>query len=87
MVQKPREFSLLDIRGDFTNFIEIRQELDGSGNALYIGYSYKPNASTSEEVWFIVKRTFTGTSLTRQQLPDTGLKFNLAWDDRATYFE
>lgn len=82
-----QDFSLLTLRGDVTNFLELRMENDANGNPIYIGYSKNPNASTADSVWFIVKITYDGNqSPTRQQLPNAGIKFSYVWDSRATYF-
>lgn len=87
MTQRPKDYSQVNIQGSLTDFVEQRQENDANGNPLYTAYSYKPNASTTEEVWFITKQTWDGNNaLTRRQLPDSGVKFAYAYDSRATYF-
>lgn len=79
------DFSVLTVRGDANRFLEKRYAYNGS-NLEYEGWSYKPNASTSEEIWLILKYSYTGSMVIRQQLPDNGPSFKYAWDDRATYF-
>ncbi|HTJ53640.1 MAG TPA: hypothetical protein VL443_29500 [Cyclobacteriaceae bacterium] len=64
---------------------EKRIEYDGN-NPIYVGWNKEPNASTAKETWYIIKNTFSGSNLTRSQLPDEGALFNYAWDDRATLF-
>ena len=61
-------------------------DYDGSNNLIYIGYNKKPNAPTAESSWYIVKLTYSGSNVTRYQLPDTGAKFGYDWDNRTTFF-
>ena len=66
---------------------EIRTENSGSGQILYIGKCQSPGGDTAEPIWFIKKLYYDGMNfLNRVQLPDDGLGFKYAWDDRATYF-
>ena len=68
-------------------FIEKRMDYDGSNNMIYIGYSRIANASTSAPVWFIAKLAYNGSNKqTRYQLPNNGVNFGYAWDDRTTSF-
>lgn len=84
---KIADFSFLNLRGDVTNFLELRMENDVNGNPIYIGYSQYANAATYAEVWFIVKVTYDANqSPTHQQLPNAGINFSYVWNDRATYF-
>lgn len=81
------DYSRLSITGDVSQFLEIRMENDGDGNPIYIGYTEQPNAATDALVWFILKITYDGNgSPTLQELPNDGVRFIYAWDDRATYF-
>lgn len=84
--QRIKDYSNIEIIGDSSVFWEKRMENDGNGNPIYVGHNRHANASTSEESWYIVKITYSGTSPTRYQLPDDGPQFKYAWDDRATYF-
>lgn len=81
-----RDFSLLNVTGDPGSFWEQRMAYDGSGNLEYLGFCKQPNGSTSESIWLIVKYTYSGSNVTRQQMADDGPKFGYAWDSRATYF-
>ena len=84
--QRIGDYSIANAELDLSMLWEKRIENDGSGNPLYIGYNKEPNASTSTLGWFIIKNTYSGTFLTRSQLPDDGPQFKYAWDSRATYF-
>lgn len=87
MAQRIKDYSLLSMKGDIGLFFETRLENDASGNPLYVGYTNKVRAATSDSVWFIVKMGYDGNGfLDRKQLPDNGTKFTYSWDDRATYF-
>lgn len=67
--------------------LEKRIENDVDGKILYVGYSKTPNADTSLPVWMIHKFSYDGNGfLSRDQLPDDGVQFTYAYDDRATYF-
>jgi len=74
------------VYGDLGMFLEKRISYDGSNNPEYIGYNREPNAATDIETWLVFKMTYTGTNLTRYQLPDDGVQWKYTWDDRATYF-
>jgi len=81
------DLSTIEPRGDFSFFYESRMENDANGNPIYIGYAQEPNLGTAVEKWFIVKVTYDANqSPTRYRLPDSGVGFKYAWDDRATYF-
>lgn len=82
---KIADFSSINIRGQIDQFMEKRYAYTGS-NLEYEAWSKIPNASTAQPIWFIVKYTYTGSSVTRHQLPDDGVNFDYVWDDRATYF-
>ena len=81
-----KDFSVLEIFEQADIFLERRQSYDGGGLLQYIGYSKNPNEDTAADSWYIVKLTYSGSSLTRYQLPDNGPSFSYVWDDRATYF-
>lgn len=83
--QRLNDYSYLNVVGDATIFWEKRIEYSGS-NPIYIGYNRKANAPTSEDSWYIVKVTYSGSDPTYYQLPVDGPVFKYAWDDRATYF-
>lgn len=83
---KVKDFSYLEARGLVSQFLEIRVEYDGSNNPIFVGYNHTPNAGVDSPTWFIVKENYTGGNLTRQQLPDDGVRFVYTWTDRATYF-
>lgn len=82
---RPIDFSNIAVRGDLNDFMEKRFVYSGS-NLEYIGWTQTANASTSAPVWFIVKNSYNGSNITRQQLPDDGPYFKYVFDDRATYF-
>jgi len=87
MVQKLKDFSIAELRGDLGLFLEKRMENDGSGNPIYIGYTREAGAATSDAVWFIVKVTYDGSgSPTYYALPNAGINFEYIWNSRATYF-
>jgi hypothetical protein len=82
-----KDLSKIEPQGDFSFFYESRMENDANGNPIYIGYTQVPNSGTDVERWFIVKVTYDANqSPTRYQLPDAGVAFKYAWDDRATLF-
>lgn len=87
MVSYPliKDFSILHNQADTAMFLEQRIEYSGD-NAIYIGYTRQASAPTDAAVWFIVKLTYSGSNVTRVQLPDSGASFEYAWDDRVTYF-
>lgn len=87
--QSLQDTSHMPVAADAAMFWERRQELNGDGNPVYIGWNRTPNASTTALSWFIVKFTYTGTtptSFTRYQIPIPGVEFKYAWDSRANYF-
>jgi len=84
--QKLQDYSNLSLFGKADMFYEKRIENDGSGNPLYIGYTNKAGATEDDEVWFIVKLTYTAGYVTRVQLPDDGVGFKYAYSARATLF-
>lgn len=71
---------------DVEDLLEGRFENNGEGNPIYIGYSPFPNADTSLSIWYIRKIIYDGENVVRTQLPDGGIKFAYAWDDRDSYF-
>ncbi len=82
-----KDYSVIDIVADVSEFMELRMENDANGNPIYLGYNKTPNAGTATNGWFIVKLTYDANqSPTRQQLPDAGVGFKYIWDNRATYF-
>lgn len=83
--QQLKDWSIAELQGDLGMFLEKRMAYDGD-NLEYVGYNREPNASTSDSSWFIIKNTYSGTNITRYQLPDDGPQFKYAWDDRATFF-
>lgn len=69
------------------DFFESRFENDANGNPIYAGWSPTPDASTSEQIWFIKKIFYDANqAVIRVQMPDDGVKFTYSWDSRATYF-
>jgi len=80
------DMSRLQTSIDATTFLEMRMENNGDGNPIYIGYNKTPNAGTAVQSWFIIKITYSGTSVVRKQLPTRGVVFKYAWDDRASIF-
>ncbi len=82
---RPLDFSVMPIRGDADDFLEKRYAYNGS-NLEYVGWSKKPNCPTDSELWYVIKLSYSGSSVVRQQLPDEGPFFKYTWDDRATYF-
>lgn len=82
---RPLDFSVFPIEGNADDFLEKRYAYNGS-NLEYEGWSKKPNCATTQPLWYIVKYTYTGSNVIRQQLPVEGPYFKYVWDDRATYF-
>jgi hypothetical protein len=69
------------------DFFEARFENDANGNPIYAGFTPTPNASTAQGIWFIKKIFYdSNQSVVRIQMPDDGVKFSYAWDDRASLF-
>ncbi len=83
---RPLDFSVMPIRANADDFLEKRYSYTVAGLLEYEGWCKKPNGATSANIWNIVKYTYTGTSIDRQQLPDDGPFFKYSWDSRATYF-
>ena len=81
-----KDFSILENFASSELFLEKRMAYDGGGNLEYVGYTRVPNESVDADTWYIIKMTYTGTSVTRYQLPDSGPGFRYVWDDRSTYF-
>lgn len=87
MVQKQRinDSSIVSLQGDVGMFLEKRMAYNGD-DLEYVGYNREPNAATTDLSWFIIKNTYSGSDITRYQLPDDGAQFKYAWDSRASYF-
>lgn len=83
---KVKDFSYLDVQGLASQFMEIRIDYGVGNLPLYVGYNHTPNADPDAETWYIVKLTYSGTNLIRQQLGDMGVTFSYSYTDRATYF-
>jgi len=78
--------ALTDVFED-ADLYEVRMENDTLGNILYVGKSITPNASESDNIWFIKKLTYDGNGFVNYiQLPINGGGFLYSWTDRATYF-
>lgn len=82
---RPFDFSVIQVEMNADQLLEKRFAYTGS-NVEYEGWAKKPNASTAEPVWYIVKYTYNAALRTRHQLPNDGPNFKYIWDDRATYF-
>lgn len=66
---------------------EIRLENDNGGSVLYVGKNIVPDAPTDDPSWYIKKLSYDGNGfVNRVQLPDDGIGFKYAWDDRASIF-
>jgi hypothetical protein len=66
---------------------EIRLENDNGGSVLYVGKNITPNADTAAPTWYIKKLSYDGNGFVdRVQLPDDGIGFKYAWDDRTNIF-
>lgn len=87
MAQKQiiKDYTLAEVVGDLGMFFEKRLSYSGT-DVEYVGYNREPDASTTEETWFIIKNEYSGGNLTRYRLPDNGPQFKYAWDSRASYF-
>ena len=83
---KIKDFSYLQVRGLASQFLETRIDYVGGSNPIYIGYNTTPNASEDVATWYIVKLSYTGINMERQQLGNLGIQFAYVWTDRATYF-
>lgn len=83
---KVKDFSYLDVEGFMSQFMEIRIDYVGGDNPIYVGYNRTPNADVDASTWYIVKLTYSGSNLTRQQLGSLGVTFSYSWTNRATYF-
>ena len=87
MTQRLYEKNPLHLFGEALTFMEIRMENDGNGNPIYVGYAQTPNLGTAVEEWFIVAIEYDGNQgPVRYRLPDAGVIFKYAWDNRATLF-
>lgn len=83
---KVKDFSFLDVKGFASQFLEIRIDYGAGSVPLYVGYNHTPNADVNANTWYIVKLTYSGTNLTRQQLGNMGVTFTYNWTNRATFF-
>lgn len=83
---KIKDFSYLEVRGFAAQFLEILIDYDGGSNPVYIGYNVRPNAAQDSPTWYIVKLYYSGSNLTRQQLPVNGVRLVYQWALRTTYF-
>lgn len=68
------------------DLLEGRFDNNADDNPIYIGYSPIPNADPALPVWYIQKITYDGQAIIRKQIPDDGVKFAYAWNDRFDYF-
>lgn len=59
-------------------FLDVRYAYDGSDNLIYIGRHFMHNAATTDEKWSIVKLTWDGGNISRQEIIEG------AWDNRAS---
>lgn len=69
--------------------VAIRQQVDGSGNAIYIGRA-KPGTSESDTKWQISFNSYSGTSLTSRTWPQNSFgnpssEYEFSWSSRAGY--
>jgi len=83
--QQLKDYSIAELTADVGTYLEKRMSYSGD-NLEYVGYNREPNAATTDTTWFIIKMTYSGSNVTRYQLPDNGVEFKYAWDSRATYF-
>jgi hypothetical protein len=83
---KPFDFSVIRVEMSADQLLEKRFSHTGLSSIEYEGWAKKPNASTAEPIWYIVKYVYDAGLKVRQQLPDEGPEFEYIWDDRATYF-
>ena len=83
---KIKDFSYLEVQGLAAQFLEIRIDYDGGADPVYVGYNPTANAGEASDTWFIVKLSYSGGNLVRQQLGNKGRTFSYSWTDRATYF-
>lgn len=69
------------------DFFEARFENDANGNPIYAAWTPIVNGDPSLKIWFIKKIHYdSNQSVIRVQMPDDGVTFTYAFDDRATYF-
>ena len=64
--------------------LTFRQSYDTNGRLQYYGEA-APGAVTSNSVWRISKRIYSGNKLSGQVWADGDTKFNKEWDERAGY--
>jgi len=83
---KVKDFSFLNVQGFAAQFMEILIDYDGGSNPVYIGYNHTPSADQGASTWYIVKLSYSGGNLVRQQLGSLGVTFSYVWTNRATYF-
>jgi len=84
------DFSHVDTRWDTDTFLEKRNAYDANDNVEYQGWA-QPGTATNATGWHIVKHTWSagtvsGFNLTRTRQASDQVKFDKAWDSRATYF-
>lgn len=58
-------------------------DYDGSGNCIYEGWA-APGTATSAAKWAIIKRTYSGTSVTVEQWAGGATTAVNIWDNRAS---
>jgi len=84
---KIQDYSILHNQANTELFLEKRMDYDGSGNMIYVGYTRIANGSTAAPIWYIIKLIYDGSDqLVRYQLPESGVNFGYAWDNRTTSF-
>lgn len=83
---KIEDYSRILTRANTELFLEKRMDYDGSNNLIYVGYNKTPNASVDATTWLIFKLTYSGSNVTRYQLPNNGPSFQYSWTLRTSYF-
>jgi hypothetical protein len=82
-----KDFSQLEVRGFFSQFMEVRVDYNGGASPVYVGYNQIPNAGEDAPTWYIIKLQYDGSdNFIYQQLPVNGVRFAYIWNDRSSYF-
>lgn len=69
------------------DFFESRFENDANGNPIYAAWTAIVNGDPALRIWFMKKIHYDANqSVIRVQMPDDGVTFTYAWDDRVANF-
>lgn len=72
---------------EFRDNFQILGDYDANNNLIYVGWSSKIDAATSENVFMLRKNTYdANNNMIKSVPPDDGQKEAYNWDNRTTFF-